>query len=143
MKTKFTTALSFALLILWMGLIFCFSHQNSELSSGQSGRLVTLLIKIFGDRLNYHITEAIIRKTAHFFIYFVLGVLAYNSIGRLNGISFWLVLLFCALYAASDEIHQAFVPGRAGRFSDIILDSCGSLLGMAIYKTLKKGSRKK
>ena len=133
----------FALLLFWMGLIFYFSHKTSDESSEQSGILVTFMSKIFGDALNSEITESIIRKTAHFFIYFVLGVLALNSIGRLKGINFWLVLLFCALYAVSDEIHQTFVPGRAGMVRDVILDTCGALCGMEIYKTLKKGSREK
>ena len=36
------------------------------------------------------------------------------------------------LYAASDEFHQLFVPGRAGRVSDVLIDSSGVLLGIAI-----------
>ena len=143
MRQKITVFIRFALLIFWMGLIFYFSHQTAEVSSGQSGRLVMFLNEIFGDTLYYEITEGIIRKAAHFFIYFVLGILVYNSLGRLKGINFWLVLLFCSLYAASDEIHQTFVSGRAGMVGDVILDSCGALLGMIIYKKIRKGSREK
>ncbi len=39
---------------------------------------------------------------------------------------------FSALYAASDEFHQLFVPGRAGLFSDVAIDSCGAALGSAL-----------
>ena len=35
-------------------------------------------------------------------------------------------------YAASDEIHQLFVPERAGMFRDVLLDSSGAALGTLI-----------
>ena len=41
-----------------------------------------------------------------------------------------------ALYAASDEIHQLFVPGRSGQLSDVILDSAGTLAGVAAFTVL-------
>lgn len=33
--------------------------------------------------------------------------------------------LFCALYAASDEFHQSFVPGRSGSGVDVAIDMIG------------------
>ncbi len=39
---------------------------------------------------------------------------------------------FSTLYAASDEFHQLFVPGRAGLFTDVAIDSCGAALGSAL-----------
>ena len=44
--------------------------------------------------------------------------------------------LIAALYAASDEIHQLFVPGRSGQLSDVILDSAGALEGVAAFTVL-------
>ena len=44
--------------------------------------------------------------------------------------------LIAALYAASDEIHQLFVPGRSGQLSDVILDSAGTLAGVAAFTVL-------
>ena len=127
-----------------MGLIFYFSHQNAGSSNRQSGFLFGLVNRLFKDKLDQESTVHLIRKAAHFFVYLVLGIIAYNSIGRLNGVSFWGVLAFCALYAASDEIHQTFVPGRSGAVADVALDTLGAVLGMLIYlKTIKKGSRKK
>lgn len=38
-----------------------------------------------------------------------------------------------AVYAATDEIHQLFVAGRSGRFSDVLIDSSGALLGVLIF----------
>ena len=39
----------------------------------------------------------------------------------------WLAGLFCLLFAVFDEVHQLFVPGRAGMYQDVILDFCASL----------------
>ncbi len=41
-----------------------------------------------------------------------------------------LVLALVALYAASDEIHQAFVPSREASAGDVLLDTTGAALGL-------------
>lgn len=63
-----------------------------------------------------------LRKCAHALEYAVLFVLARRGLpaGRA-----W---LFCAAYAVSDEWHQRFVPGRAGRLSDVLLDGASAAL---------------
>ncbi len=37
-----------------------------------------------------------------------------------------------AFYAATDELHQRFVPGRSGQLSDWLLDSVGVATGVLI-----------
>ena len=48
--------------------------------------------------------------------------------------------MVCLLYAASDEIHQAFVPGRGPSVFDVLLDFCGAVTGtvflLGIYKLI-------
>ena len=41
-------------------------------------------------------------------------------------------MLLTLLYAMSDELHQAFVPGRTGRLQDIGTDLVGAVIGVAI-----------
>ena len=41
-------------------------------------------------------------------------------------------MLTAALYAATDEVHQLFVPGRSGQVSDVLLDSAGAIAGLAL-----------
>jgi VanZ family protein len=41
-----------------------------------------------------------------------------------------LVLALVALYAASDEFHQSFVPSREASVRDVLLDSLGGALGL-------------
>jgi VanZ family protein len=43
---------------------------------------------------------------------------------------------FCFLYACTDEIHQTFIPDRAGKFSDVLIDTCGSTFGAVIMLIL-------
>ena len=38
--------------------------------------------------------------------------------------------LVTAAYAATDEFHQLFVPGRAGRVTDVLIDSAGAFLAL-------------
>ena len=33
----------------------------------------------------------------------------------------------CAVLAALDEFHQLFVPGRDGKLSDVLIDTCGAV----------------
>ena len=35
-------------------------------------------------------------------------------------------------YAATDEFHQIFVPGRAGMLTDVMIDSSGALAGILL-----------
>lgn len=130
------------LVIIWMGLIFCFSHQpasqSSHLSSGISQTLVTILGKIIpamadeADWMHY-----IIRKAAHLFVYMVLGFLVSHALAN-SGVKGWrrfgLAMVICFLYAVSDEVHQVFIPGRSGQIGDVVIDSVGALLALFFNK---------
>ena len=63
-------------------------------------------------------------KVAHFGVYFVLGALLCYAAGR-TGASLVTVVLIGALYGASDEFHQWFVPGRSVSLADWIADVAG------------------
>lgn len=59
-----------------------------------------------------------------------------NNIPRNNKV-IWCVLL-CVLYAVTDEVHQAFIPGRGPRVSDVLIDTAGSITGILITKFIVK-----
>jgi hypothetical protein len=46
---------------------------------------------------------------------------------------------FCLLYAASDEWHQTFVPGRGGTLMDVAIDGFG--IGVALLPTIRRTRR--
>ncbi len=130
------------LLILWMGLIFSFSNQTGTSSSSLSTKVLTrIAITIDKDMTDEEIDEFvdkysfIIRKVAHLTIYFILGILAYINLKEYMKVTPALVIysiIFCLVYASTDEIHQLLVNGRSGNIYDVILDTCGSTLAILI-----------
>ena len=145
------------LLVLWMGFIFSMSSENAEKSSNTSGQTIRVVLSAVPgfeeqpEEGKVNIIEKlqfIVRKSAHFIGYMILGILASGLIlyyGNINK-KYLLAFLICVIYAISDEIHQLFVPGRAGQVRDVLIDSAGSFLGiilvMAFVKLLIKFNKK-
>jgi VanZ family protein len=77
-------------------------------------------------------------KIFHPIEYLTLGVLlsvAWHNFSR-NKNHFALiafVLVSGILFAVSDEIHQAFIPGRSARITDVLIDSASIALGCALF----------
>lgn len=122
--------------ILIMIIIFSFSNQTGTQSSGLSSNIVLLIQNI----LHISIPEIIIRKIAHMSEYALLTITLiygfYHTVKTSQIIPF--SLLTCFLYACSDELHQLFIGGRAGQFSDVMIDICGAILACLIYSMLKR-----
>ena len=150
----------FKKIILWcaliscMSLIFCFSSQEADVSQSTSSRFIKTIVKIidFGDKLSEKNIETIseklsvfIRKTAHFSIYAILTLIFTLLLSqyKIYGMrQFLFALLFCFLYACSDEIHQLFVAGRSGEIKDVLLDTLGGAFGSAVIKILNRERKK-
>src|SRR5665648_692739 len=145
---------------LWMAVIFSLSAQPRAESSAQSGPVASALLAVLNWALpgslepglapeTLEAAEHLLRKTAHFLAYLVLGVLtarawwvarggtAVKDNGRGGGVgkrrdlgAIAGPLAVCVVYAASDELHQLLVPGRSGEFGDVLLDSLGALAGV-------------
>ena len=78
----------------------------------------------------------IVRKTAHFLEYLILGILVINVLKdhlKINKKTLLYALLFCVVYAISDEIHQLFSAERTCRILDVFIDSLGASLGIFVY----------
>lgn len=132
-------------MFIWMGLIFSMSAKPAEESSKMSNSVGFTIGKIFisnFDDMSYddqfEIVENMdhgVRKTAHAVEYMILGVFCiiwiYDKDKKIL-YQIFLALLICALYATTDEIHQMFVPGRACRFTDVLIDSSGAITGIVI-----------
>jgi VanZ family protein len=71
----------------------------------------------------------LIRKSAHFIEYFIFSLLVLRGIrgNRREWRIGWALAAagVAAAYAATDEFHQSFVPGRFASFRDVLLDTCG------------------
>lgn len=127
------------LTLLWMLAIFGFSAQDADESSQMSLGIGKAVGEVFVEeydtwpsekQLSFVETiELPIRKAAHVSEYTLLGILLMGAwCGR------WKWAFFTgAAYAACDEFHQLFVPGRSGQFTDVCIDSTGVILGILIF----------
>ena len=64
--------------------------------------------------------------------YAVLAVLLVRAVGREAP-----ALALGVLYAASDELHQAFVRGRHASPIDVAIDTVGLLIGLLVWRRLQ------
>ena len=142
------------LLIGTFSIIFGFSSQDSEKSSGISRKVTEIItnpIKSIQEKPEQEKEqilsriESVVRKIAHFSIYTVVGFLlmalfSTYKLEEMNRFSYSLII--GVVYASSDEIHQCFTPGRGPQITDVIIDTMGVLLGillvMLVIKIYKK-----
>lgn len=131
--------------LLWMIVIFSFSAKVAE-DSEEMSRSVGMLIgkavikeykewpgkrqAAFAAKIDYPV-----RKAAHASEYALLGILLTGAIMDIRK-PWKRQLLACfligAAYAASDEFHQLFVPGRSGQIRDVMIDSAGVAAGIIL-----------
>jgi VanZ family protein len=147
--------ISFIFLIFWVGIILFFGTRNPEESSNQTNFVYNVIksidnvfdfsdtkwfreIEVFLKKLwlrdQYADSIALIRKSAHFGIYFILGLFSWLFgylcskkflIGTLLGIS------LPALIAVIDEYSQEFV-GRGPSLYDVLIDISGAVFANII-----------
>ena len=127
--------------LLWMLLIF--GASSDTLSAERSSRIIAPLVRWLCPNLPAAQVEQIVfavRKGAHFVEYSVLAILLWHALWkpRWGDQRPWswpvagFVTVLVAFYAASDEIHQAFVPSRQGSPWDVLLDMTGAVTGLLL-----------
>lgn len=143
-KINLLRAILIILLIALFSTIFNFSGQDGE-KSGSLSREITESVtkdikKIQQLETNkkeevLDAVEHFIRKLAHFSLYTLVGILAMSlmSTYHLKKIKkMGITLGIGVLYAISDEIHQSFIPDRTPLVGDVLIDSCGVMVGIGI-----------
>ncbi len=139
-----------ALILSNMALIFFFSAESGEDSGSRSAGVTDTILKIICpdfDELSQDEQQSVetrvhhlVRKTAHFLEYAVLGFLAACLLLWLKHFSVckihpWQAWVFPAalglLYAVSDEVHQIF-SHRGARVTDVLIDFAGAVFGVCM-----------
>jgi len=153
-KPKFKIFVCWIVLLLHICLTFSFSLQDAESS--------TVVSKEFTDKIktedefktdiskevnddfsagriaqkNFLKLEAIIRKIAHFSLFLLLG-LYLNLLLGLYGIDRWYRFITSILFSGSiaffDETIQLFSAGRAGRITDVLIDTSGAIIAAGLF----------
>jgi len=98
--------------LAWAGVIFAFSSVPS-LGTGLGT------------------WDLVLRKLAHVAEYAILGALLLRALEALVP-----ALALGVLYAAADEVHQAFVAGRHGSPIDVLVDACGLTVGVVAWQAI-------
>lgn len=147
-SARWCAAVAWIAVALWMGFIFSMSAQTVE----QSGNTSTEVTKEVAESVVPHYEklsdvekkdtvaklDITVRKLAHFFEFAVLGALLRVALGltfsqRLSEVLKALIAVaVTSLYAAGDEFHQLFVPGRVALFKDFLIDTAGGCFGVAL-----------
>lgn len=150
MKLNIIRGILITALIAIFVTIFGFSNQNSETSSGLSQKVTNFVVEIVPTIKNMPEAEkekvvdrieSIVRKIAHYSIYTLVGILLMSLMSTYKLKEFDRIavsLIIGVIYASTDEIHQAFVPGRGPMITDVILDSIGVLTGICIVLLVYK-----
>ena len=118
--------------VLWAGIIALFSSNwfSSGHTWGYFMRFASYLFPgLSPEELEF--LHAVVRKLAHFSVYFVLSLLLFRALRR--GRSRWhrrwslAALLVSVLYAGADELHQLFAGQRTSALGDVGIDALGAL----------------
>src|SRR5690554_7682664 len=126
-------------------LIITQSLLPASLSSEQSGLIVDVIypfILNLGIQIDVQTFSLIIRKTAHFTEFFLLGIFWYIVYAKyFKSVKLIAVVLIHGLLTAIlDETVQLFVDGRSGEVLDVLIDFGGVLsavLFVIFYRKLK------
>ncbi|HHT62411.1 MAG TPA: VanZ family protein [Clostridia bacterium] len=159
--------LLFCLFMMGTGVIFYFSSQPPGVSNSQSGKAVKIIqavndafditdtnlyakieskVKNIGFISRYKTPNAVVRKSAHFGIYFLMGMISAcfgYFYARKILIGFLLGISLPVTIAVLDEYNQSFV-GRGDSLNDVIIDGAGAFAGsltvvilILIFKVIK------
>jgi VanZ family protein len=79
-----------------------------------------------------------IDKFLHFTIYTVFAFLLTRQISEdtTRGRAVFGAVMIAAAFAAADEWHQRFIPGRFPEFADWVADGAGAVIGALLYAFL-------
>ena len=149
-KGRIKIILKGSALVLWCVVIFMFSANNADESNKQSNAVFNTVIEFVNPVYDSLDTTAqaeykdtatfIIRKLAHFSEYALLGILAFINLAMVKKLVYrgLFAAVFSCIYASSDEIHQLFVPGRAGQVRDVLIDTSGAVAGILLAILIRK-----
>ena len=90
-----------------------------------------------------------LRKIGHLTEYAILAALFWRALRSARNLPAKMSTLFvgvwvaCAILAAIDEFHQSFIASRTASLNDVLTDSLGAAVGLAICLPIAQREAKK
>jgi VanZ family protein len=123
--------------LLWAVVISAFS--TGVFTSDNTSRIIVPVLRWFfphASQQTLFLLHYFIRKTGHVTEYFILSLLVLRGIraGKRGVTIGWALAAIAVVgcYAALDEFHQSFVPGRTAAVSDVLLDTAGGVAAQVV-----------
>ena len=154
MNTYNTVKKNLLLILIIICIVFIFfkSLKSAEQSIKESSRVAGVIEKVVDiaykgnppENVTYFFKITfgnVLRDCAHFFEFFILGILVMMYSDRFKVSIFRRLIfafLFCILIAVIDEVIQIFSPGRAFEFYDLALDGLGNVVGSMLILLILK-----
>lgn len=137
-------------LLIWISVIFVGS--TNLMSAEHTSRFVVPFLLWLKPGMSPQTIWLILiaaRKCAHVTEYAVLSLLLWRALRAVPILHkkaltvFGVVMVGCALFAASDEFHQIFVKSRTPSVRDVLLDIAGAILGLLVGASFARRAPKK
>ena len=119
--------------LAWIGVIF-FSSTSLALKWAEGGFSFlssALLQHLKENTSSYHLAHLLADKGFHVTLFFVFAVLLWLALGR-NVRKGWIILLAGAVIGCISEFLQRFFPDRDPALRDVLINTGGTALGLAI-----------
>jgi VanZ family protein len=128
--------------IAWMLLIF--AGSSDALSAEHTSRFIVPFLRWLDPHISMATIAAVhlgLRKLGHLTEYGILAALLWRGLrGTFTSKTAWILaagaFVVTALFAASDEFHQSFVPTRTASPYDVLIDCIGALVAITICLTV-------
>jgi VanZ family protein len=131
---------------LWAACISWFS--TGAFSAQSTNRYIDPALRLLFGELSpeaFRLAHTIIRKSAHFIEYAILAILTGRALTapgtRTSARVVVRALVYCALYACIDELHQFFVQSRTASPYDVAVDTIGASVGALIFAAVRRTRR--
>ncbi len=151
-KRYFLIAIWWSLTLGWLALCLFLSWQTGEGTGRLSLAIVRSLLKVLAligitpEEAAFHM---LLRKCAHFGVFFIAGILfcgSTESLWKLRPVRGW-VRLLCGvsvtLLALLTDVPKIWIPGRHLQWNESCLNAAGALAGFLLFWLLDQRNQRR
>ena len=139
---KFLRLFLSLLILLWAGFIFSNSLENGAASAETSAKFIRFFCsRLMEDPKTAALAQFYVRNAAHFFEFFLLGILFYILFSGMKHPE--IPAFFLTVTAAFMDEGLQLLSDRQSTLEDVAIDSCGAAVGILLMILIFRGIRKR